>query len=220
MNTSNKDSAFEYRKWYLENKRKKYPKIIHPLFNIGTLLSLSLYSFLKIQSYEILFILYGVIFIVIGNLVVFLIHKYLLHLNIGPSNFPYEEHTLSHHKYFTEDAITFDSIEDWDTVFFPWFIIVGFIFLILPIFFVLGYVLGGVDSAFFFMGSASFYFGLYEIVHFSCHLKPDNPWLHIPGLRFMHEHHRIHHNPKLMGKYNFCIVHPLWDILLGTKYKN
>lgn len=64
-----------------------------------------------------------------------------------------------------------------------------------------------------------FYFALYEVVHLSCHLEEDHWWLTIPGLKAMRHHHRIHHHPRLMNRYNFCIVYPLFDYVFGTKYK-
>lgn len=34
----------------------------------------------------------------------------------------------------------------------------------------------------------------------------------------MREHHRAHHNPKLMHKYNFGIVYPMMDVIMRTRY--
>lgn len=215
----NKQSAFAYREWHKKNLKNSVPPFLFPLFNFSVLLSVVLFSAFHIQTWRLLFFLITFIFLITGNLVVFLIHKYPLHRNWGPSSFPYQQHTLSHHKYFIADAITFDSLDELDVIFFPWFIILGFALLICPIFFGIGWLIFDTDMGYYFVLNAASYFTLYEVVHFSCHLKESNPWLKIPGLKAMYEHHRLHHDPKLMGKYNFGIVFPLWDYLLGTKYK-
>lgn len=215
----NRESALAYRQWFDKNMRSKVPPFLFPLFNFGVLFSAVFVSLSQVKVWSPLFILVSLVFLIVGNLVVFLIHKYPLHKNWGPSNFPFEQHTLSHHKYYVDDYITFEEYKELDAIFFPWFIVLGFLLLVCPLFFGLGYFLFDSNMGFYFVANASAYFILYEVVHFSCHLKESNPVLLFPGLKSMREHHRLHHNPKLMGQYNFCIVYPLWDYLMGTKYK-
>jgi sterol desaturase/sphingolipid hydroxylase (fatty acid hydroxylase superfamily) len=43
--------------------------------------------------------------------------------------------------------------------------------------------------------------------------------LSIPGARAAREHHRLHHDKALMGRYNFNVVFPLWDWICGTTSK-
>ncbi|GAB4413582.1 MAG: hypothetical protein OHK0056_19720 [Bacteriovoracaceae bacterium] len=40
----------------------------------------------------------------------------------------------------------------------------------------------------------------------------------ISWIKTMREHHRAHHNPKLMHKYNFGIVYPMMDVIMRTRY--
>ncbi|MCR9204584.1 MAG: sterol desaturase family protein [Halobacteriovoraceae bacterium] len=215
----NKATALAYRQWFDQNVRSNVPPFLFPLFNFGVLFSAVFVAFFQIGKWQPLFILVSLIFLILGNLVVFLIHKYPLHKNWGPSDFPYEQHTLSHHKYYVNDFITFESYKELDAIFFPWFIVLGFLALVCPFFYLVGFLLFDSNMGYYFVANASAYFILYEVVHFSCHLKENNLILNFPGLRKMREHHRLHHDPMLMGQYNFCIVFPLWDYLMGTKYK-
>lgn len=215
----NRESALAYRQWFDKNVRSNVPPFLFPFFNFGVLFSAVFVALIKITEWEPLYFLVSVFFLVVGNLVVFLIHKYPLHKNWGPSDFPYQQHTLSHHKYYVDDFITFERYEELDAIFFPWFIVLGFLIFVCPIFYFLGSLIFDSNMGLYFVANASAYFILYEIVHFSCHLKETNLVFVIPGLKTMREHHRLHHDPSLMGRYNFCIVYPLWDYLMGTKYK-
>lgn len=64
---------------------------------------------------------------------------------------------------------------------------------------------------------SSSYFILYEIVHYASHLPLGHWALSFRHFRRMRQHHLDHHNPRLMEKYNFNIVFPLFDYVFGTK---
>lgn len=213
----------KYREWYRENKvSKKHSPWLHPLFNFGLLSATGLGSlFMAIQTGP-LTIKTAMLFLLtlfLGNLVVFLLHRYPLHRRYKLFPFPYDEHTIAHHRYFDYSNITLVGPIDFENIFFPWFIIASFVLFTCPVFFGLGYFYNGMSAGWFFVFCACFYFTLYEVVHLSCHLEEDHWWLSIPGLKAMREHHRIHHHPRLMNRYNFCIVYPLFDYIFGTKYQ-
>ena len=216
-------STERYRQWFQENKaHQTFSPWIHPLFNFGILLltgATSLYFTLEHGPLSLKNALLFPLTLLLGNLVVFLLHRFPLHRRYKLVPFPYDEHTVQHHRYFDSANVTLTGPKDFESIFFPWFIVLGFVLATCPIFYGLGYLYNGYIAGLFFVFSACFYFTLYEIVHLSCHLRRDHWWLKIPGLRAMREHHRIHHHPKLMNRYNFCIVYPLMDYILGTKFK-
>lgn len=217
----NKDlNTLKYRQWYQENKVKKsISPWVHPVFNFGALTLTILFSLsqVKVWNWEQLFTAF--LTLLLGNLVVFLLHRYPLHKRYKIAPFPYDRHTVEHHRYYDYRNIVLDGPDDFSVIFFPWFIILSFILFVCPIFFSVGYFVSGPSLGWFAVAAAAGYFTLYEVVHLSCHLPTDHWWLKIPGLKAMHEHHRLHHHPRLMSRYNFCIVYPLFDYILGTKYK-
>lgn len=210
----------QYRMWYRENGiPKHYSPALHLSFNLGTLALLLIghFSFVEVWDWRI----FGVLgfTLLLGNLVVFLIHKYPLHRRMKLWSFPYDAHTVEHHRYFTYDNPVYHNSFDFFAVFFPWFVVFGFALVVQPLFFYSTRFVLGPELAHVFAGATAGYFLLYEFVHWTSHLPANHFFLKIPWLKFMWNHHRVHHNPRLMNGYNFCIVQPLFDILFKTHYK-
>ena len=63
------------------------------------------------------------------------------------------------------------------------------------------------------------YFLLYEWLHFTYHLSADGPIGRLPFIAALRRHHRAHHDPKLMGDWNFNITFPIADWVMGTIYR-
>ncbi|MCO4794358.1 MAG: sterol desaturase family protein [Bacteriovoracaceae bacterium] len=210
----------QYRVWFRENGiPKTYNPILHVAFNIGTLLALIVWnmSFVTEWNWEVFSILGTSL--IIGNLVVYLLHKYPLHRRMKLWSFPYDAHTVEHHRYFTYDNPVYNSPFDFFAVFFPWFVVLGFALVAQPIFYFSTKFFIGPELAHVFAGATAGYFLLYEFVHWSCHLREDHPLLKVGWLNYMWKFHRVHHNQRLMNSYNFSIVYPLFDILMGTLHK-
>jgi sterol desaturase/sphingolipid hydroxylase (fatty acid hydroxylase superfamily) len=75
------------------------------------------------------------------------------------------------------------------------------------------------NTAYFYVAMATFYFMSYEVLHFCYHLD-DDMWIsHLPVIRALRRHHRIHHRLNLMLKYNFNITWPIADFFFGTIYR-
>jgi hypothetical protein len=106
----------------------------------------------------------------------------------------FQRHTVEHHSFFTDEAISFDSPRDYRAVLFP------------PILLV------------FFFG----FFAVlnYELFHFSYHLDPRSRLGRLPAIRHLRRNHVRHHNKALMTHYNFNITYPICDRLFGTLYRD
>jgi len=56
----------------------------------------------------------------------------------------------------------------------------------------------------------------YEWLHLSYHLPHD----HLVGrsriIRALRRHHTIHHDPRLMQRWNLNVTVPLWDVVMRT----
>lgn len=211
-------------KEFREEFRRKIPKLyngyIHLLFNITCLLAGIIVSTYQINSLKASELFVIPLVLILGNLVVFIVHKYPLHKYMKPFSMAYKIHAKSHHVFYTHENIIFEGSKDFYILFFPTWVVLGFILTYFPIVYILGLYFLPHNVTMLFLCMGCVYFLLYEFVHFASHLKEDNPLLKIPGLKFMWNHHRVHHNPKLMASYNFNIVFPLFDKLFGTTYKD
>jgi hypothetical protein len=208
-----------YREWY---QRERKPKLYHPVlhigFNVGVLFLLIIVNFYLVKSWNLTGpLILGFIFL-LGNFVVWFFHRYPLHRRLKIWTFPYDTHTVEHHRYFTYESITYDNARDFVAIFFPSAVIAAFALVAQPAFYFSGKFFLGKDVGHLLAGGAAFYFLMYEFVHWASHLPSSHPLMKLKWLNYMRVHHRIHHNTKLMSRYNFCIVYPLMDILLKTKY--
>lgn len=141
----------------------------------------------------------------------------------GPMHFPrrglgavYKRHTLQHHRFFTHEAMAYESARDVKMVLFPWPLILFFFGgMALPL--SLGvWALLGTNAARLFFATIVAYFLLYEALHFSYHLGPDT-WLGRTRLvRVLRHHHTVHHDPARMTRTNFNISFPICDAVFGT----
>jgi Fatty acid hydroxylase superfamily len=210
----------EFReKFRKENIPFYYWGIGHMVVNF-VLLSLPLMAFsLKIDSPSIGELLFIPMTMILGNLAVFVIHKYPLHRKIKPFGFAYKIHSQWHHRFYTDQNLEFDSTRDWFIIFFPIDVVLGFIILVLPlIYFALTPFLS-VNGVFLVLATSCFYFISYEVIHFISHLSENNILMKFPYFRFMRNYHRTHHDPALMNDYNFNIVFPFFDLIFNTAYK-
>ena len=156
--------------------------------------------------------------LVFGSAFVWSLHRFVLHRRLPGLRFAYQLHTRRHHRFFTHDRSEPEQPCDLHTVLFP------------PAFGPSAAVVAGLigwgiaqagahNAGCLFAAMSALYFGLYELVHFASHLPAGHPVLRMPGLSALREHHRMHHVPVLMTQRNFNVVLPLFDWLLGTRYR-
>ena len=72
------------------------------------------------------------------------------------------------------------------------------------------------NVALLYVASAMAYFLTYEWLHFCHHLPETSPLARVGFLQALRRHHQAHHDPALMGRYNFNITFPICDALFGT----
>lgn len=210
----------KYREWYRREKLPKtYNPYVHVFFNLGLLATLMVYNFTKVSSWNLISILVLVGMYFFGDLVVFVLHKYPLHHRFKYWSYPYDTHTVMHHRYFTADTITYDDAVDFNAVFFPMIVIAGFGLIGAPLIFVGANYFFGLEMAHLITGSAAGYFLLYEFFHWASHLHAEHVLMKFPWIKYMRSHHIAHHNPRLMNKFNFGIVDPLADFIFRAHYQ-
>ena len=154
------------------------------------------------------------------NLAEYLGHRGPMHHKTRFLRGVFQRHTVEHHSFFTDEAISFDSPRDYRAVLFPPILLVFFFgFFAVPAGAVL-YVLVSPNVSFLFVFTAILYYLNYELFHFSYHLDPQS-WLgRLPVIRQLRRHHVRHHDKALMTRYNFNITYPICDRLFGTLYRD
>jgi hypothetical protein len=154
-----------------------------------------------------------------ANLSEYLGHRGPMHHKTRFLTKVFERHSIEHHSFFTNEAATFDSSQDYKAVLFPpillFFFIGGFA---IPVGALL-YWLISPNVCFLFVLTAVLYFLNYELLHFAYHSDSDSWAGRSPLMARLRQHHIHHHDRQLMTRYNFNITYPIFDWLFGTLYR-
>lgn len=129
----------------------------------------------------------------------------------------HHRHVVEHHAFFTRADMAIDAWSDLRWVLFPPWALPLLVVTILPFFAGL-WVLGAPRLAWLFLFAVIAYYGVYEITHVLAHVRPgDGPLGR--AIAAVTRHHRVHHDPTLMHRWNFNFVVPLGDWLWGTTWR-
>ena len=154
-----------------------------------------------------------------ANLAEYVGHRGPMHRPVRGLKLVYERHAKQHHRFFTDQAMAFESSRDFKAVLFPPVMIVFFIGGFgLPLWILL-YFLASANVAWLALGTAVAYFLNYEWLHFAYHCDPRSRIGRIPGLAVLRRLHVRHHDPRLMARYNFNITYPVGDWLFRTLHR-
>ena len=154
-----------------------------------------------------------------ANLAEYVGHRGPMHHPVRGLKLVYERHAKQHHRFFTDQAMAFESSRDFKAVLFPPVMIVFFIGGFgLPLW-VLLYFLASANVAWLALGTAVAYFLNYEWLHFAYHCDPDSRIGRLPVLAALRRLHVRHHDPRLMARYNFNITYPVGDWLFRTLHR-
>ena len=154
-----------------------------------------------------------------ANLAEYLGHRGPMHRPVRGLKLLYERHAKQHHRFFTDQAMAFDSSRDFKAVLFPPLMIVFFIGGFgLPLWILL-YFAASANVAWLALATAVAYFLNYEWLHFAYHCDPESRIGRIPGLAALRRLHLQHHDPRLMTRYNFNITYPVGDWLFRTLHR-
>ena len=153
-----------------------------------------------------------------ANLAEYLGHRGPMHHRTRLLSKVFERHTVEHHSFFTDEAATFESTQDYKAVLFPPILLVFFISCFaVPVGAIL-YFLVSPNVCFLFVLTAVLYFLNYELLHFAYHSTADSRIGRLPYISRLREHHIRHHDRRLMTQCNFNITYPICDYLFGTRY--
>jgi hypothetical protein len=154
-----------------------------------------------------------------ANLAEYYGHKGPMHHPVRGLRLLYRRHTREHHRFFTNAAMHYESARDFKMVLFPPSMLLFFLGgIAAPIAAVLFWV-ASPNAGWLFVVVGVSYFLTYESLHFAYHLRPDSWVGRLPLMATLRRHHTRHHDPELMGRYNFNITFPICDWVLGTRWR-
>ncbi len=155
-----------------------------------------------------------------ANLSEYLGHRGPMHHKTRLLGGIFQRHTIEHHSFFTNEAATFESTQDYRAVLFPPILVIFFFSCFaLPIGAAL-YYLASPNVGYLFVLTAILYFLNYELLHFAYHCDPESGVGRLPLIGKLRKHHVAHHDKRLMTRYNFNITYPICDHLFGTRYNS
>lgn len=209
----------KFRKDYrAQHISKYYSGILHFCFTSLASLGIIAYAILRLKDVGGLEWLAVPITFFFANVVEYRGHKGPMHHPTRKAAILYRRHTLEHHRFFTHDAMIYESTRDFKMVLFPPIMLFFFVGLhAVPVGLALYYLVSA-NVAYLFVATAIGYFLTYEWLHFCYHLHEDSWVGRLPFMGRLRRLHTNHHNPALMTHYNFNITFPISDALFGTYY--
>jgi hypothetical protein len=143
------------------------------------------------------------------------IHGAALHRRHPLAPVLYDQHTPKHHMLYLTDDMAMRDPREYRLVLIPayglFLIIVGQLAVTSGLWW-----LGLRNVACLYAATAIGYAVSYEWLHFSYHLPHEHPVARHPIIRRLARHHAVHHDPRIMQRWNMNVTVPLTDWVMGT----
>ncbi len=147
-------------------------------------------------------------------------HKGAMHRPVRGLKVLFQRHAREHHRFFTAEAMHYESARDFKMVLFPPAMLLFFLGGIATPLGALLFWCVSANAGWLFAILAMGYFLTYEALHFAYHLSPDSWVGRLALVETLRRHHTRHHDPALMGRYNFNITFPICDWAFGTTWRS
>lgn len=144
------------------------------------------------------------------------IHRDMLHRRSWIAPVLYQRHTPEHHMIYVTDDMAMRDVREFHLVLIPAYGLFLIFLSLLPITGILWGLLGLRNVALLYTATAMGYAVSYEWLHLAYHLPEQNPIGRVGLIRRLRRHHAIHHDPRLMQRWNFNVTIPFWDWVRGT----
>ncbi len=142
-------------------------------------------------------------------------HRDLLHKRFPLAPILYDQHTPKHHMLYVTADMEIRDRKEWRLVLIPAYGIFMIFAGVMPLTLAVGWA-GQRNVAALFLATAMAYVVGYEWLHLSYHLPATSRVGRNPLTRLLKRHHALHHDPRLMQRWNFNVTVPIWDFLRDT----
>lgn len=208
-------SREQFRQDMLDGEPSWYSPWLHLGVTTGVGIVAIVVGALRLRAVSALELLVVPAVFLVSNLAEWHIHKRLLHRRWKPMAVLYDQHTPMHHRIYRYGDMEIRSRRELRFVLIPAMGVVGIVIAAVPAAALAGRLLGP-NVGWLFLVSAALYVVGYELSHLAYHLPEDGfvgrRWL----VRIMREHHALHHDPRLMQRYNFNVTVPVGDLLFRS----
>jgi hypothetical protein len=148
----------------------------------------------------------------ISNGVEWRAHRNVLHRRMWPVGVLYDRHTPVHHKIYQYDSMAMRSAKEFRLVLIPAAGVASVVAITAPFALAAARLLTD-NSGWLVLATSGVYVVTYELSHLAYHMPEDSFVGRLRLIRVLREHHRRHHHPALMQKWNFNVTVPLFDWL-------
>jgi hypothetical protein len=152
---------------------------------------------------------------VLNNVNEWYIHRDMLHKRTWIAPVLYFRHTPEHHMIYVTDDMAMRDRREYQLVLIPAYGLFLIFMTLLPIAGGL-WLLGLRNIALLYTATSMFYAASYEWLHLAYHLPRESRIGNLGFIRALRRHHAVHHDPRLMQRWNFNVTLPIWDWVKGT----
>jgi hypothetical protein len=194
----------------------RYSGALHFTFTSVALLAVIIAAAARVEAPTPLALLTVPATFLFANFVEYRGHRGPMHRRRRGLAILFERHTQQHHRYFTDEAMSYESARDFKMVLFPPVMLLFFLGAVAAPVGALLFWLASRNVALLYVATGMGYFLCYEWLHFCHHLPADHPLARVGILRRLRAHHQVHHDPAQMNTRHFNITFPICDRLFGT----
>jgi sterol desaturase/sphingolipid hydroxylase (fatty acid hydroxylase superfamily) len=153
-----------------------------------------------------------------SNAVEWRAHRDLLHARRWPLEVLYDRHTPEHHRVFVTEDMAIRDRRELRLVLIPAYGILTVALAAAPLPLVAAAV-GLRNVGLLALAVTMLYVVSYEWLHLAYHLPADSFIGRRRLIAHLRHHHAVHHDPRLMQRWNFNVTFPIWDRVRGTVYR-
>jgi hypothetical protein len=139
-------------------------------------------------------------------------HKSVLHKRRWPLHELYDRHTPMHHVVYRYESMAIRSTREFRMVLIPAIGVAAVVVVTAPFAWIVSKLLTP-NTGWLVLVMSAVYVVAYEVSHLSYHLPEESFVGRLRVVRVLREHHRRHHHPALMTRYNFNVTIPVFDWL-------
>jgi hypothetical protein len=206
----------EKRERVLASISEGYSPWLHLGLTVGSGLAVLAVAVWFIRALEPLELLVVPAMFLVANAGEWWVHRDLLHKRIRPFTILYDQHTPLHHVAYQYDTMGIRSLQELRLILIPPFGVAMITLGVAPFALLAGWLLTA-NCGWLVLVTAAIYVVVYELLHLTYHLPADGAVGRLALVGWLREHHRRHHDPRLMQRWNMNVSFPLWDVVRRTR---
>jgi hypothetical protein len=211
------DSVAEFRQYFRSERIPRgYSGTIHLALTVGASLVVVVYCLFQVKDVRPVEWLTLPITFLYANVTEYVAHRGPMHHRYPGLGMVFKDHTLEHHRYFTNEWMELEGMRDLAAILFPPVNLALFVGVSgVLVAFLLGTWISA-NVGYLFLAVALGYYANYELFHLAYHMPEKSRVGRLPFMETLRLHHTRHHDPQLMSKFCFNITYPICDLIFGT----